>query len=73
MITGAGEVAIVGGAFLVAVGLAHTRVLRREELDAINAVLATAGYNFRRLIQWLRLLVFRILGALGTATQLKSV
>jgi hypothetical protein len=24
--------------------------------DAINAVLATAGYNFRRLLRWLRLL-----------------
>jgi IS5 family transposase len=33
--------------------------------DAINAVLASVGYNFRRLIQWLRLLMFRILIALG--------
>jgi IS5 family transposase len=29
--------------------------------DAINAVLASVGYNFRRLIQWLRLFMFRIL------------
>jgi transposase, IS5 family len=29
--------------------------------DAINAVLAAAAYNFRRLIQWLRLLLFPIL------------
>jgi IS5 family transposase len=29
--------------------------------DAINAVLAAAGYNFRRLLRWLRLLLFRIL------------
>jgi hypothetical protein len=29
--------------------------------DAINAMLAAVGYNFRRLIQWLRLLMLRIL------------
>ena len=29
--------------------------------DAINAVLAAAGYNFRLLIRWLRLLLFRFL------------
>src|SRR6266700_944752 len=29
--------------------------------DAINAVLAAAGYNFRRLIQWLELLLSQIL------------
>ena len=29
--------------------------------DAINAVLAAAGYNFRRLLAWLRFLLFRIL------------
>jgi transposase, IS5 family len=29
--------------------------------DAINAVLAAAGYNFRRLIRWLRFLLLRIL------------
>ena len=32
--------------------------------DAINAVLAAAGYNFRRLIRWLRLLLRQILAAL---------
>jgi IS5 family transposase len=32
--------------------------------DAINAVLAAAGYNFRLLIRWLRLLLFRFLVAL---------
>ena len=32
--------------------------------DAINAVLAAAGYNFRRLIRWLRLLLRQILLAL---------
>jgi transposase, IS5 family len=40
--------------------------------DAINAVLAAAGYNFRRLIQWLRLLLLRILIAFGLAAQLRS-
>lgn len=35
--------------------------------DAINAVLTAAGYNFRRLIAWLRLLLFRILIALAAA------
>ena len=28
--------------------------------DAINAVLAAAGYNFRRLLKWLSLLLFKI-------------
>ncbi len=32
--------------------------------DAANAVLAAAGYNFRLLIRWLRLLLFRFLVAL---------
>jgi IS5 family transposase len=39
--------------------------------DAINVVLAAAGYNFRRLIHWLRLLLLRILIVLGIATQLR--
>jgi hypothetical protein len=39
--------------------------------DAINAVLAAAGYNFRRLLAWLKLLLLRILIALGLAAQLK--
>jgi len=40
--------------------------------DAINAILAAVGYNFRRLIQWLRLLLLRILIAFGSASQLRS-
>ena len=40
--------------------------------DAINAVLA-AGYNFRRLLAWLRLLLLRILIALSLPAQPKSV
>jgi transposase, IS5 family len=35
--------------------------------DAINAVLAAAGYNFRLLIRWLRLLLFRFLTELFSA------
>jgi IS5 family transposase len=41
--------------------------------DAINAVLAAAGYNFRRLFAWLRLLLLRILIAFSLTTQLKRV
>ena len=41
--------------------------------DAINTVLAAAGYNFRRLLAWLRLLLLRILIAFSLPTQLKSV
>jgi IS5 family transposase len=37
--------------------------------DAINAVLASVGYNFRRLIRWLSLFVLRILVALRTPGQ----
>ena len=35
--------------------------------DAANAVLAAAGYNFRRLIRWLSLLLRQILSALTAA------
>jgi len=35
--------------------------------DAVNAVLAAAGYNFRRLLEWLALLLSAILAALKTA------
>jgi transposase, IS5 family len=37
--------------------------------DAINAVLAAAGYNFRRLIRWLALLLRQILSALAAVLQ----
>jgi IS5 family transposase len=37
--------------------------------DAINAVLAAAGYNFRLLIRWLRLLLFRFLFAFLSTLQ----
>ena len=38
--------------------------LWHREGDAANAVLAAVGYNFRRLIQWLRLLLCQILALL---------
>jgi IS5 family transposase len=41
--------------------------------DAINAVLAAAGYYFRRLIAWLRLLLLTILIARMTWPQTKYV
>jgi transposase, IS5 family len=37
--------------------------------DAINAVLAAAGYNFSRVLWWLRLLLCRILLALFASHQ----
>jgi IS5 family transposase len=37
--------------------------------DAANAVLAAAGYNFRRLIRWLRLLLCSMLAALTAPLQ----
>jgi transposase, IS5 family len=40
--------------------------------DAINAVLAATGYNFRRRLAWLRFLLLTILIGLGLAAQLKS-
>jgi IS5 family transposase len=40
--------------------------------DAINAVLAAAGYNFRRLMQWLRPLLRMILRVLAQAPMLQS-
>jgi len=38
--------------------------LWHREGDATNAVLAAAGYNFRRLVRWLRLLLRQILASL---------
>ncbi len=35
--------------------------------DAINAVLAAVGYNFRRLLAWLRLFLCALLGAIAMA------
>jgi hypothetical protein len=35
----------------------------RQAGDAANAVLAAAGYNFRRLLEWLALLLSLILAA----------
>jgi transposase, IS5 family len=38
--------------------------------DATNAVLAAAGYNFRRFIRWLSLLLFQILARLSLKLRL---
>jgi IS5 family transposase len=40
--------------------------------DAINAVLAAVGYNFRLLLRWFRLLLCYILLALVAPARLKS-
>jgi IS5 family transposase len=40
--------------------------------DAINAILAAAGYNFRLLLTWLRLLWLRLLIALAVPDHLKA-
>jgi transposase, IS5 family len=40
--------------------------------DAANAVLAAAGYNFRRLLEWLALLLSAILAALTAAADHKT-
>ena len=47
--------------------------LAHRQGDAINAVLAAAGYNFRRLIQWLRLLLRLILMAFPGTTAPQQV
>jgi IS5 family transposase len=44
--------------------------LRHRQGDAANAVLAAAGYNFRRLIRWLSLLLRQILAHLTVRLQL---
>jgi len=44
--------------------------LWHREGDAANAILAAVGYNFRRLIQWLRLLLCQILHQLTSRIQL---
>ena len=40
--------------------------------DAINAILAAAGYNFKLLLTWLRLLWLRLLTALAAPDHLKA-
>lgn len=41
--------------------------------DAINAVLAAVGYNFRRLLKWLALLLLAILAAAFSEQTIKSI
>jgi IS5 family transposase len=40
--------------------------------DATNAVLAAVGYNFRRLIRWLKLLLYQILARLTVGLQIAT-
>jgi IS5 family transposase len=40
--------------------------LAHREGDANNAILAAAGYNFRRILRWLRILLCLILPVLST-------
>jgi IS5 family transposase len=40
--------------------------------DATNAVLAAAGYNFRRILAWLRLLLVWIACTLGASRPLQT-
>jgi IS5 family transposase len=41
--------------------------------DAVNAVLAAAGYNFHLLLRWLELLLSRFLAAQNAAAALQWV
>ena len=43
--------------------------LAHRDGDAVNAVLAAAGYNFRLLLNWLRLLLCLIILALIATLQ----
>lgn len=47
--------------------------LAHQSGDAINTVLAAAGYNFRRLICWLSLLLLRFLFALSSPADLPQI
>jgi transposase, IS5 family len=46
--------------------------LASQQGDAANAVLAAAGYNFRRLLEWLALLLSIILATLIAPADQKS-
>ena len=47
--------------------LAHTQG------DAINPILAAAGYNFRLILKWIRLLLCKIIAAIVAAMNPLSV
>lgn len=47
--------------------------LKGREGDRINAILAAAGYNFKRIAAWLRLLLRKILTAMTAPSALKTV
>ena len=44
------------------------KFLKGTHGDAANAVLAAAGYNFRRLLEWLALLLSIIVAAINAAS-----
>ena len=46
--------------------------LAHASCDAINAILAAAGYNFSLLLTWLRLLCLRLLSALADPDHFKA-
>jgi hypothetical protein len=54
----------IGYERIVKCGFVCRNYLAHRSDDAINAVLAAVGYNFRLLLRWLRLLLFRILTAI---------
>jgi len=47
--------------------------LKGRDGDAANVVLTAVGYNFRRILAWLRVLLCLILAALGRAVAARSV
>ena len=47
--------------------------LKGRDGDAANAVLTAVGYNFRRILAWLRALLCLILAALSRAVAARSV
>jgi transposase, IS5 family len=51
-------------------GKLPTQYLAHRRGDLNNAILAAAGYNFRRLIKWLRLLLSIILIAIFPKSKL---
>ncbi|MGB7917295.1 MAG: hypothetical protein WCF79_18675 [Rhodomicrobium sp.] len=47
-------------------------LLAQRDVDSIDAIVAAAGYNFRRLLAWLAFLLRQILSAVSCNEQPKS-
>ena len=60
-----------GRELLLGLGLERGGAFGARLAAAEGRDLAAAGYNFRRLLAWLRFLLLRILIALGLAAQFK--